>query len=87
MTESTSRDKNNFSAYCGYHQTREGASNEILVRTDPGTPCGEYLRRYWHPVHIASELGDRPRLIKILGEELVLFRDQSDQYGQRRSEK
>lgn len=74
-------DRHDFSPYCGYHQTWEGEPNEILVRTGPGTSCGEYLRRYWHPFYIASDLGDQPRLLKLLGEELVLFRDGEGQYG------
>ena len=51
--------------------------NELLTRTGPGTPCGELMRRYWQPVALSEELpeGSRPLLVKILGEELVLFRD------------
>ncbi len=81
MTEVQNPDRGNFEAYCGYHQTWEGKSILDLVHTGPGTLCGEYLRRYWHPVFIANELGDRPRLVKVLGEELVLFHDKSAQYG------
>ena len=81
MSETTAPDKHNFSAFCGYHQSGEGAPNEILTRTGPQTPCGEYMRRYWHPVCITSELDDKPKLIKVLGEELVVFRDGEGQYG------
>jgi len=81
MSEVTKQDKENFSAFCGYHQNWEGQSMGTLTATGPGTTCGEYLRRYWHPIFITSDLGDRPRLIKVMGEELVLFRDQSGQYG------
>jgi len=57
--------------------------NEALVRVGPGTPGGELLRRYWHPVAIASELTDEnPTLtVRILGETLVLFRDLSGRVG------
>ena len=41
-----------------------------------GTPCGEWFRRYWVVVGTAQELYDIPRAVKILGEDLVLFRDQ-----------
>ena len=35
--------------------------NDMLTRVGPGTPAGELLRRYWHPVAIASELAeDKP---------------------------
>jgi hypothetical protein len=30
--------------------------NEYLTRVGPGTPAGELLRRYWHPVAIAADL-------------------------------
>ncbi|MFT7532216.1 MAG: nitrite reductase/ring-hydroxylating ferredoxin subunit [Gammaproteobacteria bacterium] len=75
------QDKENFQAYCGYHQVWEGTPDKTLVHTDSGTPCGELLRRYWQPVALTSDLEDRPRLIKVLGEELVLFRDKSGSYG------
>ncbi|MPZ13096.1 MAG: Rieske 2Fe-2S domain-containing protein [Chloroflexi bacterium] len=57
--------------------------NEMLTRVGPGTPCGELLRRYWHPVCIASELTeDRPKKrLRVLGEDLVIFRDEQGGYG------
>ena len=30
--------------------------NEMLTRVGPGTPAGELLRRYWHPVSIAADI-------------------------------
>ncbi len=69
------------SGYRGYHQAQRGGSDEILVRCGQGTACGEYLRRYWQPVALASEVEDVPQLIRVLGEELVLFRDGSGRYG------
>ncbi len=67
--------------YQGYQQPHRGASDEILVRTGRGSACGEYLRRYWQPVALTREVEDVPRLIRVLGEELVLFRDKSGRYG------
>ena len=57
--------------------------NEILTRIGPGTLAGALLRRYWHPVAFASELNaDRPtKFVRILGEDLVLFRDKSGRVG------
>jgi 5,5'-dehydrodivanillate O-demethylase len=57
--------------------------NEFLSRIGPGTPAGQLLRRYWHVVAAASELtGEKPKKkVKVLGEELVLFRDRSGKYG------
>ena len=49
--------------------------NEILTGVGPGTPTGELLRRYWWPVGISADLKDKPTLIRLLCEDLVLFRD------------
>jgi len=69
-------------SFSGYSAALEPADIDAgLARVGPGTPCGEYLRRFWHPVHITSELGDLPKLIRILGEDLVLFRHDGDRYG------
>lgn len=51
------------------------AQNTRLVRVGPGTPMGELLRRYWHPVAAIAELTDKSvKPIRLLGEDLVLFR-------------
>jgi 5,5'-dehydrodivanillate O-demethylase len=56
--------------------------NERFTRFGPGTPCGEMMRRYWWPVGFADELkGARPRKVKLLGEEFVLFRDGAGSIG------
>jgi len=52
-----------------------------LVETGKGTPGGELLRRYWQPVALTSDLGKRPLAITVMGEELVLFRDDSGKVG------
>ena len=46
-----------------------------------GRRLGEMLRRYWHPIGFAAELKNRPLKRKLLGEELVLFRDDKGRYG------
>ena len=51
------------------------ADETLLTNTGPGTPCGEYLRRYWHPFMLAKELKDLPVTLRLLGEDLVVFRD------------
>ena len=63
-----------------WHREIPGDEAE-LTRVGPGTPAGEYLRRFWQPVAIASELTDRPRRLTVMGEELVLFRDGSGRVG------
>jgi 5,5'-dehydrodivanillate O-demethylase oxygenase subunit len=57
--------------------------NELLTRVGPGTPAGELLRRYWQPICYAGDLSaERPiKRVKILGEELVVFRTSDGQYG------
>jgi len=56
--------------------------NEKLTRVGSGTPVGELLRRYWYPIAAASELTRHPtKLVKILGEELVLFKDAQGRLG------
>ncbi|WP_406109150.1 Rieske 2Fe-2S domain-containing protein [Streptomyces sp. NBC_01003] len=48
-----------------------------LTEVGPGTPMGEALRRYWHPIARSAGLvaGDRPHRARLLGENLVAFRD------------
>jgi len=56
--------------------------NEKLTRVGPGTPVGKFLRRYWHPVTVAAELKERPiKRLRILGEDLVLYRGDDGQFG------
>jgi len=56
--------------------------NELLSRVGPGTPCGDLMRRYWHPVTPTALLLENPvRKIKILGEELVLYKDRGGSLG------
>src|SRR5207302_2251786 len=59
------------------------AENELLTRTGPGTPCGEMMRRYWQPAALSAELppGGPPLPVQVLGEELVLFRDERGRVG------
>ena len=65
----------------GYKQSTVPKIDEALARTDPETVCGEYLRRYWHPVALTKEVGQQPISVKILGESLILFRTKNDKYG------
>jgi len=58
--------------------------NERLTRVGPGTPGGEMLRRYWHPVLLASELpapDSAPIRVRVLGEDLIAFRDSDGKVG------
>ena len=44
------------------------AQNDLLTRTGPGTPCGEFLRSYWQPIAAAEEIlpGGDPLPIRIM---------------------
>ena len=56
--------------------------NERLTRIGPGTPVGDLLRCYWYPIAAARELTRHPtKFVKILGEELVLFKDARGRLG------
>jgi len=46
-----------------------------LTRVGPGTACGELMRRYWQPVCLSADLKDVPKPVRILGEDLIAFRD------------
>jgi phenylpropionate dioxygenase-like ring-hydroxylating dioxygenase large terminal subunit len=68
-------------SYSAYHHRGLPPEDEELTRVGPGTPCGEYMRRFWQPVVLSSELGELPRRLRILGEDLVAFRDKSGEIG------
>src|SRR5438067_59721 len=57
--------------------------NDLLTQTGPGTPGGELIRRYWQPIALAKDLalGGAPIPVRILSEDLVLFRDDGGQLG------
>ena len=57
--------------------------NELLTEVEAGTPAGELLRRYWHPIALAQELTpENPtRFVRALGEDLVLFLDTQGRVG------
>ena len=67
--------------YGGYLHNQVPLEDEELTHVGPGTPGGEWFRRFWHPVFVSDELGDLPKAIHILDEELVIFRDRSGQVG------
>jgi len=52
-----------------------------LTRIGPGTPCGELMRRYWQPVCLSADLTDLPKAVRILGEDLIAFRDGEGRAG------
>jgi len=60
------------------------ADNEMLTRTGPDTPMGQYFRRFWQPVALSRELAENdgaPMRVNIMGEELVAFRNTRGEVG------
>ncbi len=53
--------------------------NKLFTCVGPSTPMGELLRRYWHPVGVSEQITSKPKRIKVLGEELMLYRGASGQ--------
>lgn len=58
-----------------------GEPDPELFQTGAGTPAGELLRRYWHPIARSTDATDVPREVRLLGEDLILFRDGSGTPG------
>ena len=67
--------------YRGYNQAKKPGYDQLITHTDYGTPAGEYLRRYWHPVALSSEVTNTPLEIRILGEDLVIFKTTENKIG------
>ena len=58
------------------------SQNKLLTETNPGTPCGDFMRRYWQPVALSAELDlHTPMPVRVMSENLVLFRDADGKPG------
>ena len=57
--------------------------NETLVRVGPGTPMGRLMRLHWIPFLRSSDVerDGQPHRVRLLGEDLVAFRDSSGRVG------
>jgi phenylpropionate dioxygenase-like ring-hydroxylating dioxygenase large terminal subunit len=64
--------------------------NELITRIGPGTACGAVLRQYWQPVALVDEfdpaldarMAGRPvKAVRVLGQDLVLFKDAQGRWG------
>jgi phthalate 4,5-dioxygenase oxygenase subunit len=55
----------------------------FLQHTAPGTPAGALLREYWQPVGLSTDVtaGGAPHPVRVMGEDLVLFRDDAGRPG------
>ena len=67
--------------HSAYYHREVPEEDAFLMHVGPGTPAGEYLRRFWQPVAFSENLKDLPVRIKVMGEDLVVFRDKSGQVG------
>ncbi len=63
------------------YNLKPGTYNAEFAEVGKGRPMGELLRRYWHPVGLSTHATDTPREVRILGEDLVLFRDKRGRAG------
>ena len=77
----TSKRKGAAQPYSGYIQRTPAEVERYLTEVSPGTPMGEYFRRFWHPICLSEEITDVPKKIRILAEDLVVFRDKSGNVG------
>ena len=60
----------------------DNETNQILSQVGAGTPMGELMRRYWHPIAAVAQLEDKPVMpVRLMGEDLVLYKDFSGNYG------
>jgi nitrite reductase/ring-hydroxylating ferredoxin subunit len=81
MTSSDRHDDATRMPYSGYARETTPIIDDYLVRVGRGTPGGEFHRRYWQAVAYEHELGNVPLRVRVLGEDLVVFRDRSGQIG------
>jgi phenylpropionate dioxygenase-like ring-hydroxylating dioxygenase large terminal subunit len=71
----------NLMAKVSVNRKSKTATIADIAHVGAGTPCGEWFRRYWVVVGTARDLYDIPQAVKVLGEELVLFRDEGGRLG------
>ena len=67
--------------YAGYYLREVPEPDPELALVGAGTPMGEFMRRFWLPVCLSEQLTDLPFAVRILGEDLVAFRDKCGTVG------
>src|SRR5437867_3395792 len=66
----------------GRHPVLSDEQNRTLTEVGAGTRMGQLLRRYWMPIAAVAELEDTPvKAVRLLGEDLVLYRDKRGTFG------
>ena len=63
------------------YDRKPGSHDADLTEVGRGTPMGELMRRYWQPVGTAEDATDLPKMVRALGEDLVLFRGKNGKAG------
>ena len=53
--------------YSGYYKREVLPEDPELTHTDPGSPLGEFMRRFWQPVCLSEQLKDLAIPIRIMG--------------------
>ncbi len=76
-TKDTSRTGKRATGYGRKPSKHDATMTEVA----PGTPLGEFMRRYWHPVALSEKVNDIPQKLRMLGEDLVIFRDRQGRPG------
>ena len=71
---------NAIDAGTGYTR-KPSTHNAALTEVGRGKPMGELLRRYWHPVALVADASATPKAVRVLGEDLILFRDGQGRAG------
>lgn len=67
--------------YAAYERAATPSEDAELTHVEKGSVAGEYLRRFWQPVALSQELGELPKVVRMFGEDLVLFRSKSGAPG------
>ena len=67
--------------YSGYFQRGTSVADPELTQIGPGTPMGEYMRRFWQPVCLSGQLTGVPLAIRVLSEDLVAYLDGAGTVG------
>ena len=55
--------------FSGYYAPKDRPCEDETARVGPGTPGGEYMRRFWHPIIMSSQIGELAQSIRVLGED------------------
>lgn len=81
MPKTARKSRSNRNGDGGAYGYLPGEPEALLTEVGPGKPCGEFMRRYWQPVLASGNVTARPQEIRILGEDLIVFRDRRGRPG------